>query len=97
MKKRKKSIFPDNLKIEVNGKTYIRNAETIKKLHREDPKLATFITFKPIYDAAGQELKMEDCDEIRVNMLALANKVLEIYKEKKAQGIDLLADLNSED
>ena len=34
---------------------------------------ATFITFKPIYDASGQEIKMEVCDEIRVNMLALAN------------------------
>lgn len=81
-KKRNKSIFPNNLKIEVNGKTYIRNTETIKKLHKENPNLATFITFKPLYDAAGKELKMEDCEEIRNNMVRLGRTLLEFHKEE---------------
>lgn len=95
--KKKKSLISKDIKVEVNGKTYIRNKETIRKLHREDPNLATFITFKPYYDAAGKELVLGDCEEIRVNMVRLGMKLLEIYKEKKAQGIDLLSDSDSKD
>lgn len=63
--KGKKPLILKDVKVEVNGKIYIRNTETSKKLHRKDPNPAIFITFKPIYDAARQELKMEGCEEIR--------------------------------
>lgn len=54
----------------------------LKALRKRNKAEATYFTFKPIFKQAGMKFTRKDAEAVRTNMLRLAEKLDDVYKQQ---------------